>query len=79
MLDILKVPHRILHSRMQQRARLKNFDRFRRDVENLSANPTQQSAVLVCTDVGARGLDIPNVNNIIHYQMPENAEVYLHR
>ena len=79
MLDILKVPHRILHSRMQQRARLKNFDRFRRDVENLSADPTKESAVLVCTDVGARGLDIPNVNNIIHYQMPENAEVYLHR
>ena len=79
MLTILKVPHRILHSKMQQRARLKNFDRFRKDVENLTENPSNPGAVLVCTDVGARGLDIPNVQNIVHYQMPENAEVYLHR
>jgi superfamily II DNA/RNA helicase len=34
---------------------------------------------MVCTDVASRGLDIPNVDNIIHYQMPVNAEIYLHR
>jgi len=36
-------------------------------------------AILVCTDVAARGLDIPNVQNIIHYQSPFNAEIYVHR
>lgn len=35
--------------------------------------------MLVCTDVAARGLDIPNVNNVIHYQCPFNAEIYVHR
>ena len=36
-------------------------------------------AILVCTDVAARGLDIPNVQNVIHYQSPFNAEIYIHR
>jgi len=27
----------------------------------------------------ARGLDIPNVQNVLHYQCPFNAEVYIHR
>ena len=36
-------------------------------------------AVLVCTDVAARGLDIPNVQNVLHYQCPFNAEIYVHR
>lgn len=36
-------------------------------------------AILVCTDVAARGLDIPNVQNVVHYQCPFNAEVYVHR
>jgi len=29
--------------------------------------------------VAARGLDIPNVNNVVHYQCPFNAEIYVHR
>ena len=34
---------------------------------------------MVCTDVAARGLDIPNVQNVLHYQCPFNAEIYIHR
>ena len=34
---------------------------------------------MVCTDVAARGLDIPYVQNVIHYQCPFNAEIYIHR
>jgi ATP-dependent RNA helicase DDX24/MAK5 len=80
MLKILQVPHQILHSKMQQRMRLKHFDRFKRDVITLKTEPeADKTAVMVCTDVASRGLDIPNVDNIIHYQMPVNAEIYLHR
>lgn len=31
--------------------------------------------VLVATDVAARGLDIANVEHVIHYDVPQNAEV----
>jgi superfamily II DNA/RNA helicase len=86
MLKILQITHRVMHSKMQQRARLKNFDRFKKDVEGVKVPIPEgeqaqkdRSAVLICTDVAARGLDIPNVDNIVHYQMPENAEIYLHR
>lgn len=37
------------------------------------------SALLICTDVAARGIDIPNVKTVINYQMPVNAETYVHR
>lgn len=35
--------------------------------------------VLVCTDLASRGLDIPRVDNIIHYHLPENEDAYTHR
>jgi len=83
MLGILQINHKILHSKMQQRARLKNFDRFRSEVEEIRGMEEDKKkdkiVVLLCTDVAARGLDIPNVDNVIHYQMPINAEIYVHR
>ncbi|KAH9637950.1 hypothetical protein HF086_016376 [Spodoptera exigua] len=35
--------------------------------------------VLIATDVAARGLDIPHVEHVIHYQVPRTAENYVHR
>lgn len=33
------------------------------------------NAVLLASDVAARGLDIPNVEHVIHYQVPQTVEV----
>ncbi len=37
------------------------------------------SPVMVSTDLAARGLDIPHIENIIHYHLPANEESYIHR
>ena len=34
---------------------------------------------LVATNVAARGLDIPDIDNVINYDVPQNAEEYIHR
>ncbi|KAI4345938.1 hypothetical protein L6164_013023 [Bauhinia variegata] len=69
LLRILGINVWTLHAQMQQRARLKSIDRFR---EN-------ENGILVATDVAARGLDIPGVRTVVHYQLPHSAEVYVHR
>uniref|UniRef100_A0A0K8T2W3 ATP-dependent RNA helicase n=1 Tax=Lygus hesperus TaxID=30085 RepID=A0A0K8T2W3_LYGHE len=58
-----------LHANMQQRQRLKNLDKFKSSADG----------VLLATDVAARGLDIPLVKNVIHYQVPRTSEGYVHR
>ncbi|MCL4127140.1 UNVERIFIED_CONTAM: hypothetical protein GTU68_024348, partial [Idotea baltica] len=58
-----------LHASKQQKQRLKSLERFTRD----------EVAVLLATDVAARGLDIPGVDHIIHYEVPKTAESYVHR
>ena len=78
MLDFMKIKNHVLHSKMQQRQRLKNLDRFKSAVQKIESKPVELgepvkekqdevSAILVCTDVAARGLDIPNVQNVLHY------------
>ncbi|KAM1094112.1 hypothetical protein ACFX2B_009034 [Malus domestica] len=69
LLCILGINVWTLHAQMQQRARLKAIDRFR----------GFEHGLLVATDVAARGLDIPGVRTVIHYQLPHSAEVYVHR
>ncbi|XP_054276952.1 ATP-dependent RNA helicase DDX24-like [Macrosteles quadrilineatus] len=58
-----------LHANMIQKQRLKNLERFRDSADGL----------LLATDVAARGLDIPNVEHVIHYQVPRTSESYVHR
>lgn len=58
-----------LHAKMAQRQRLKNLERFTQSTTGL----------LIATDVAARGLDIPNVEHVIHYQVPRTSENYIHR
>lgn len=35
--------------------------------------------VLICTDLGARGLDISGVKNIVHFQLPKEEASFIHR
>lgn len=35
--------------------------------------------ILIATDVSARGIDIPNVDYVINYDLPEKSENYVHR
>jgi len=35
--------------------------------------------VLIATDVSARGIDIPNIEIVVNYDLPEQAENYVHR
>jgi len=58
-----------LHGGMEQRQREDMLYRF----SNGSAN------ILVATDLASRGLDIPDIANIIHYHLPESLEGYIHR
>ena len=36
-------------------------------------------AVMIASDVAARGLDIPLVEHVVHYQLPRSGEIYVHR
>lgn len=37
------------------------------------------NAVLLATDIAARGLDIPAVDHVVHFQIPRTADTYVHR
>jgi superfamily II DNA/RNA helicase len=37
------------------------------------------SSILVTTDLAARGLDIPNIRNIVHYHLPISEDIFTHR
>ncbi|WOG81863.1 hypothetical protein DCAR_0101017 [Daucus carota subsp. sativus] len=58
-----------LHGDISQHQRERTLNGFRQGKFN----------VLVATDVASRGLDIPNVDLIIHYELPNDAETFVHR
>ena len=62
-------PAEALHGDLSQPAREAVMNRFRRG----------QVAVLVATDVAARGLDIDGVSHVVNYDMPFDPEIYVHR
>lgn len=40
---------------------------------------SSKNGILVATDVAARGLDIPLVDHVIHFNLPRTADAYIHR
>ncbi|KAJ8527887.1 hypothetical protein K7X08_015338 [Anisodus acutangulus] len=58
-----------LHGDITQSQRERTLSGFRQGQFN----------VLVATDVAARGLDVPNVDLVIHYELPNNSEIFVHR
>jgi ATP-dependent RNA helicase RhlE len=59
----------VMHSDRSQRERVEALDAFK----------SGKIEVLVATDIAARGLDIAGVSHVINYDVPENAEDYVHR
>jgi ATP-dependent RNA helicase RhlE len=58
-----------IHSDKEQKDRLEVLNLFK----------TGEALVLVATDISARGIDIPDVDFVINYDLPEVAENYVHR
>ncbi|MFC3562428.1 DEAD/DEAH box helicase [Pedobacter jamesrossensis] len=61
--------HDVFHGGMEQFDREKALLKFRNGSHK----------ILVTTDLAARGLDIPEVENIVHYQLPYTEDAYIHR
>ena len=40
---------------------------------------TKNICILVATDVASRGIDVDEITHVIHYQLPDDVEVYTHR
>jgi ATP-dependent RNA helicase RhlE len=59
----------VMHSDRNQRERVEALEGFK----------SGKNEVLVATDIAARGLDIAGVSHVINYDVPENAEDYVHR
>jgi len=64
-----KFAHGIFHGAMEQIDREKNLIKFRGGAHN----------VLISTDLAARGLDIPEIRHVVHYQLPPQHEAFVHR
>ncbi len=58
-----------LHGDMDQLARMASLDSFKNG----------DMSLLVCSDVAARGLDIPDVSHVFNFDVPTHSEDYVHR
>ncbi len=58
-----------LHGGVEQKDRFAVLERFR----------SGENRVLITTDVAARGIDIPSVEYVVNYDLPDVAENYVHR
>ncbi|KAI8944963.1 DEAD-domain-containing protein [Xylaria longipes] len=58
-----------LHGQLSQAARLGALNKFKSNARD----------IMCCTDVAARGLDIPSVDLVLNYDLPGDSKTYIHR
>lgn len=58
-----------IHGNKTQNARTRALDAFKRDPHG----------VLIATDVASRGIDVSGITHVVNYDMPVDAETYVHR
>jgi ATP-independent RNA helicase DbpA len=61
--------HDVFHGGLEQSERERTLIKFRNGTHRL----------LITTDLASRGLDIPEIENVIHYQIPVNENAFVHR
>ncbi|MBT3835778.1 DEAD/DEAH box helicase [Candidatus Woesearchaeota archaeon] len=64
-----KIPAEAIHGNKSQGARTRAIKNFK----------SGEVKVLVATDIAARGIDIDNISHVINYELPNEAESYVHR
>lgn len=64
-----EIAHDVFHGGLEQDERERALIKFR----NGSAT------ILISTDLASRGLDIPEIECVIHYQLPNTVDTYIHR
>lgn len=64
-----RIPHSCFSGVMEQKDRERSLIKFR--------NGTSQ--ILIATDLAARGIDIPELKYIVHYELPHSLEEFTHR
>lgn len=64
----------MLHGRLVQKRREKTLERFRGET-----NDTKSGLALFCTDVGARGIDVSDVDWVIQFDAPQDPAFFVHR
>jgi ATP-dependent RNA helicase RhlE len=68
-MERVNIKSEFLHGGIEQKERFTILDRFRKG----------ENKVLITTDVAARGIDIPDVDYVINYDIPDVSENYVHR
>lgn len=58
-----------IHSDLSQKERIASLDGFREG----------QHRIMIATDIASRGIDVPGIQHIINYDLPETVEDYVHR
>ncbi|KAL0238847.1 hypothetical protein PCE1_004538 [Barthelona sp. PCE] len=67
-LSILGMTTHVLHAKQKQKQRFQVIENFEK-----------KNGILVTTDVACRGIDLPFVENVIHFHVPRSSEILVHR